>query len=170
MSHAKPSFSTEICAGAMISVVQYLALLRCIRISGAISLSLPKYLHGMQGTICFESIQDRDRPHGAPPQVVCKPQAEAFERAMRHAGFSEPSETLFVDDSPSNIAAAHRLGMLTVLVGCSGPHVGADYVIGNFRELTQVLPQLCGCRPSFMNQSLNAEELPTQPEGIPALA
>jgi hypothetical protein len=28
MNHAKPSFSTEICAGAIISVVQYLAPLR----------------------------------------------------------------------------------------------------------------------------------------------
>jgi hypothetical protein len=36
MNHAKTSFSTEICAGAIISVVQYLATLRySTRCSGA---------------------------------------------------------------------------------------------------------------------------------------
>jgi phosphoglycolate phosphatase-like HAD superfamily hydrolase len=121
----------------------------------------------MQEVVCFESIQDEPRTPTASRHIVCKPQAAAFQRAMRQAGLSDPSETLFVDDSLSNVAAAHRLGMLTVLVGRRGPHEGADYVIGNFHELPQVLPHLFEPRPAVLDQS---QELPKQLEGITALA
>jgi hypothetical protein len=48
MNHAKTSFSTEICAGAINSVVQYLAPLRY---SGAFRCcALQCVLHHMQGT------------------------------------------------------------------------------------------------------------------------
>lgn len=43
-------------------------------------------------------------------EKVAKPDAEAFHRALNGMGVSA-QETLFVDDSPGNVAAAERLGM-----------------------------------------------------------
>lgn len=44
-----------------------------------------------------------------------KPETASFTEALAALGVS-PAETLFVDDSPGNIAAAHLLGMRTLLV------------------------------------------------------
>ena len=54
--------------------------------------------------------------------VVCKPMPEAYELVLRSLGV-HASEVLFADDSVRNITAAHKLGMLTVLVSstvCTG--------------------------------------------------
>ncbi|MCD8388054.1 MAG: HAD family phosphatase [Bacteroidales bacterium] len=51
---------------------------------------------------------------------VCKPSPEIFERAIEIGGM-EPEETLFVDDSPTNIEAAKRLGFATLYVPTNEP-------------------------------------------------
>lgn len=47
---------------------------------------------------------------------VCKPAAEIYEYAIRKLNL-DPSETIFFDDGPANIAAAERLGFRTRLIG-----------------------------------------------------
>jgi hypothetical protein len=52
------------------------------------------------------------------------------------------SEILFFDDSTRNIAAAHGVGMGTVLIGTSTPCSGADLALTDMHQLPQALPQL----------------------------
>lgn len=56
--------------------------------------------------------------HGCP--VVCKPNRQAFEIALKLAGSPEPAATLWVDDSARNITTGHRMGLYSVLVGRTG--------------------------------------------------
>lgn len=58
---------------------------------------------------------------GAPPSLLCKPQRRAFEAVLAELGVT-PAQTVFVDDSPRNCAAAFECGIFTVLVrgGCEG--------------------------------------------------
>jgi len=48
-------------------------------------------------------------------QFVPKPEAEAFDRMVRHHGFRADSAAMF-EDMPHNLEAPHNLGMTTVLV------------------------------------------------------
>ena len=74
---------------------------------------------------------------------------QVYQLVMEQVG-AKPHNTIFIDDSPRNIAAAHELGIFTVLVSDNpgGPpghphHVsGADLVVSHFRELPSVLPQI----------------------------
>jgi hypothetical protein len=50
-----------------------------------------------------------------PPSIVCKPQPESYERALRMAG-AEPGSTLYFDDSLRNISGGKAAGLATVLV------------------------------------------------------
>jgi putative hydrolase of the HAD superfamily len=50
-----------------------------------------------------------------PPTIVCKPQPESYERALRMAG-AEPGSTLYFDDSLRNISGGKAAGLATVLV------------------------------------------------------
>lgn len=45
---------------------------------------------------------------------LIKPSTEAFEHILAQLG-SQPEETIFVDDSPTNVAAANQLGITGVL-------------------------------------------------------
>lgn len=61
-----------------------------------------------------------------PPRIVCKPQAEAYARALRIAG-ADARSTLFFDDSLRNIGAGKAAGLATVLV--SYPRTHAHHVV-----------------------------------------
>lgn len=56
----------------------------------------------------------------------CKPEREAFEKALAQIG-ETPQHCLLIDDSPANLATAAALGMGTVSVGSrhhdSSPHI-----------------------------------------------
>lgn len=56
----------------------------------------------------------------------CKPQAQAFEKALALVG-ETPEACLLVDDSPGNLTAARALGMATVSIGIhrhdGSPHI-----------------------------------------------
>ncbi|KAG0248810.1 hypothetical protein BG011_009881 [Mortierella polycephala] len=76
------------------------------------------------------------------PDFVCKPEPEAFHRAMRDAGVVHPSNCYFVDDTAANADKAADLGWTSV-------HVADDPVVSNYGhfqisdilELPTVLPE-----------------------------
>ncbi|CAI7874749.1 unnamed protein product [Closterium sp. NIES-53] len=78
----------------------------------------------------------------ARPLICCKPQAEAFHRAVVGIARADPHSSIFFDDSTRNIAAAKRFGMLTVLVGTSQSSAGADYVMEDIHEMKKQIPAL----------------------------
>lgn len=47
----------------------------------------------------------------------CKPQPEAFEKALHLMGKPDPARCLVVDDSVRNIETAREMGFITILVG-----------------------------------------------------
>lgn len=94
--------------------------------------------------------------------IMCKPQKKSFELVLQQIG-AKPESTIFVDDSLRNVAAAHELGIFTVLVSPSAAEQqhqhppGVDLVIGSFLQLPEVLPQI------FLQQE-QREEVPA---GVP---
>ncbi|CAI5536970.1 unnamed protein product, partial [Closterium sp. Naga37s-1] len=78
----------------------------------------------------------------AGPLICCKPQAEAFHRAVVGIAHADPHSSIFFDDSTRNISAAKRFGMHTVLVGTSQSSAGADYVIASIHEMKKRIPAL----------------------------
>eukprot|EP00963_Diacronema_lutheri_P001559 scaffold102_cov340-Pavlova_lutheri.AAC.16 len=104
------------------------------------------------GIICFESIQENFKEllktaavaagmlGGA--KVVCKPSKLAFELALRQAGNPDPRKCLFIDDSPKNVEAAHRLGMKTCLVGQRGSESPSLKTIDSMHDILDAFPSL----------------------------
>lgn len=72
----------------------------------------------------------------------CKPQPEAYQSALAHAGETEPARCVFLDDSSRNLAPATRLGFITVLVGAREPDPSACYTIASIHDLPRQLPEL----------------------------
>lgn len=97
---------------------------------------------------CFENLQQlhQQRQAGAPPSVLCKPDPASFSAVLRQLR-ADPRAVVFIDDSPRNCAAAHALGITTVLVGHEGHTAGADLVIKSVTELPRVLPGLFAAEP-----------------------
>eukprot|EP00850_Spirogloea_muscicola_P004716 SM000020S06066 [mRNA] locus=s20:804740:808086:- [translate_table: standard] len=74
-------------------------------------------------------------------KIVCKPDAEAFRLALRLAN-ATPHQTMFLDDSHRNIAAAKAAGIHTVLVGMSQKIEAADYAVPSIHNLQEAVPHL----------------------------
>lgn len=106
----------------------------------------------MQSIWCFENVMETGRIRGvvntAQP-VLCKPNKACFQLVLDQLGLDAPS-TIFIDDSVRNVAAAHEMGIFSVLVSPTlaaqqAPHqqvAGADLVVANFNQLREVLPQV----------------------------
>ncbi|HSV86109.1 MAG TPA: pyrimidine 5'-nucleotidase [Levilinea sp.] len=90
---------------------------------------------GLEG--CFEQVIDI---HDIFP--YCKPDAEAFEIALEKSGNPAPEECVLLDDKLSNLAAARRQGMYTILVGANGAAMGCDVAIDLLEDLPRVLDPL----------------------------
>eukprot|EP00879_Flechtneria_rotunda_P016446 GHRR01017210.1.p1 GENE.GHRR01017210.1~~GHRR01017210.1.p1 ORF type:complete len:258 (+),score=61.40 GHRR01017210.1:313-1086(+) len=97
---------------------------------------------------CFENVQELAQKAGlisASTPVLCKPSRQVYQIVMEQIG-AQPSETIFIDDSPRNIAAAHELGIFTVLVSdkVGVPHhvSGADLVVSHFSQLPEMFPDI----------------------------
>lgn len=81
--------------------------------------------------------------------VLCKPNKACFQLVLDQLG-AQPSSTIFIDDSIRNVAAAHEMGIFSVLVSPTlaaqqSPHqqvAGADLVVASFNQLREVLPQV----------------------------
>jgi putative hydrolase of the HAD superfamily len=79
---------------------------------------------------CFEKIIDI---HQVAPD--CKPQAEAYLRALSLSGESSVENVAVVDDSPRNLHTARRLGFYTVLVGKDQPDPSFHLTLPALRAL-----------------------------------
>lgn len=90
---------------------------------------------GLNG--CFDGILDVRALN-----FHCKPEQEAYQRALRLAGESDTKNCLYLDDSPRNLAAARQMGFTTVLVGNNQTDPSAHFSISNLKDLPQVLPDL----------------------------
>jgi pyrimidine 5'-nucleotidase len=101
---------------------------------------------------CFEGIIDIRRN-----EWICKPDDEAYRRAMAIAGETFPVRCLMLDDSTRNLEPAHRLGIFTVLVGSDRSDPAADLSISSLLDLRQALPGLFNGRPP---QSSGKEKQP----------
>lgn len=74
---------------------------------------------------------------------VCKPDPQAYRRALELADNPPPEGCLLIDDSTANLAPARRLGMTTVWINPSGErHVAATLTIPHLLQLPRVLPGL----------------------------
>ena len=87
---------------------------------------------GLEG--CFDQIIDiRDiRPY-------CKPQMEAFSKALELASVDKPGKCVMIDDTPRNLLAAREAGLFTIQVTNGEPSDGIDAAISSLRELPNVL-------------------------------
>lgn len=73
---------------------------------------------------------------------LCKPEPDAYRKALRLAGERDPRVCVLLDDSPRNLAPAKEMGFTTVLVGSDEPHPAADLVIPGLKELPHAFPDL----------------------------
>ena len=72
----------------------------------------------------------------------CKPQLEAYRSALAHAGETDPTRCVFLDDSARNLAPATQLGFYTVLVGAHEPNPAARCTIPSIHDLPKQIPEL----------------------------
>jgi len=74
---------------------------------------------------------------------ACKPETEAYQRALFLSGSPTPEECVLIDDSSVNLKAARDLGMMTILVSPDAKeHPAATYIIPNLAVLRRTAPIL----------------------------
>jgi pyrimidine and pyridine-specific 5'-nucleotidase len=78
--------------------------------------------------------------------MICKPQREAFRRAMQQAGATDASKCILIDDSELNIKGAKKMGWQAIHyvedgIGLPDPPVG-DGTVTDLSQLPKVLPQI----------------------------
>jgi len=73
---------------------------------------------------------------------VCKPDPEAYWRAMKIAGITNPNECILFDDSLRNLSPAIELGWKTVLVARERPSTLPHRYLPTLHDLPQVMPEL----------------------------
>ncbi len=86
---------------------------------------------------CFEGILDV-----LALEFSCKPQPEAYLKALKLAGIDNPEECLYLDDSTRNLSTARKMGFITILVGDGKENPAAHYTITNVKDLPRILPEL----------------------------
>jgi putative hydrolase of the HAD superfamily len=76
-------------------------------------------------------------------EFACKPEPEAYLRALVCSGNPDSQNCVLFDDSILNLGGAHRLGFTTAWVNPRGEtHPDADFVLPNLLSLPQVMPEL----------------------------
>ena len=89
---------------------------------------------------CFEGIIDVRSI-----QFACKPEKQAYERALALAGNPFPAQCILVDDSSANLVPAFELGISTVWINQNGSsHTSAVHSLSKLIELRDVMPELWG--------------------------
>jgi pyrimidine 5'-nucleotidase len=86
---------------------------------------------------CFEGIID---VHTI--EFVSKPNLDAYTRALRVTGESDPQRCVYLDDATRNLFPANQLGFYTVLVGETSPHPAARQSISSIHDLPKAMPWL----------------------------
>jgi putative hydrolase of the HAD superfamily len=82
---------------------------------------------------CFERIVDI-----LDVSPYCKPMPEAFDLALKKANVPSAQESVFIDDTRSNLIAARRAGFFTIHVGSTTPN-GSHAAITSLLDLPSVL-------------------------------
>lgn len=85
---------------------------------------------------CFEQIIDVRDIH-----PYCKPQNEAFLKALELAAIPQPQKCLMIDDAPRNLIAAKALGISTVLIGNHPSPEPFDHYINCIDQIGNVLQE-----------------------------
>lgn len=70
----------------------------------------------------------------------CKPQAEAFAKAIELAGIVDPTQCVMIDDALRNLVTAHDFGLYTIHVGAQELIEPVDAAVLTLEGLPQVLP------------------------------
>ena len=83
---------------------------------------------------CFDQIIDI-----CDMEPFCKPQKEAFEKALHLAGDLEPSEVIIIDDTPRNLETAIQMGSPAIQVGTRPTVPGVVAHIEEINLLDQVI-------------------------------
>jgi putative hydrolase of the HAD superfamily len=69
----------------------------------------------------------------------CKPMPESFAIAMKHAGETDPSRCVMIDDLTRTTRAAKSVGMFSILFGESSANGDANASFSDWSELTNIL-------------------------------
>ncbi len=75
-------------------------------------------------------------------EFACKPEREAFEKAMQIAGEPDPGDCMLIDDAPRNLAAARRMGFAAILVGGEDRITDGRLRVPDLLSLRSVVPEL----------------------------
>jgi putative hydrolase of the HAD superfamily len=76
-------------------------------------------------------------------EFACKPEPEAYKRALALAGDPAPGACVLLDDSVKNLAAASQLGFSTAWIGQDGSsHPAAQWTLSTLQELPLKMPCL----------------------------
>ena len=74
---------------------------------------------------------------------ACKPETEAYLRALSIAGEKDPRHAVLFEDSLRNLVPAHQLGFTTVFVGPNGKaDTVTDYTLPSLLALPHTMPDL----------------------------
>jgi putative hydrolase of the HAD superfamily len=96
-----------------------------------------RVLRTLQLEDCFEQIIDI---HQISPS--CKPQPEAYIKALQIAEERDANRCLMIDDAPANLLTARSLGFYTILVGPKPTELLFDGYIDRLVDLPEVLSTL----------------------------
>lgn len=96
-----------------------------------------RVLDVLQIADCFDGIIDIRALN-----FVCKPDPEAYRKAVALAGSPSIQECVIFDDAPRNLAPAKQLGFTTVLVADNPVPGSADFAVASLHNLRQSFPQL----------------------------
>lgn len=72
----------------------------------------------------------------------CKPEIEAYLKALQYAKVDRPNRCVYFDDIAVNLEPAKKLGVFTVLVGDEGHSSSADKSIKRILDLEHEFPEL----------------------------
>ncbi len=75
-------------------------------------------------------------------EPYCKPQPEAYQRALEIVGAARPQDCALLEDSPGNLNAARQMGFFTILVNERGEAEAGQRVIADIHELPLAAPEL----------------------------
>lgn len=73
---------------------------------------------------------------------ICKPDPNAYQRALEIAGIFKPEECVLFDDATRNLKPARELGWYTVLVGDERADPTANQSIASLHDLPVAMPHL----------------------------
>lgn len=75
-------------------------------------------------------------------EPYCKPQPEAYQRALEIVGVARPQDCALLEDSPGNLKTAREMGFYTILVNERGEAEAGQRVIADIHELPLAAPEL----------------------------